>query len=164
MGMAVLSLDVESESHAGSELHQALNGDWALLFSHPEDFAPGSVGAQLSLEQTRYELSARGARAIAVQRDQGLSAMTWIDGLQRERQLLQLREPPFAAADPISFAARSLRGELLTLQCRFVLIVDGSLKRRGLLKYSAGRSDVSLADLFASVDALRRPRNIGKAA
>jgi hypothetical protein len=44
------------------------------------------------------------------------------------------------------------------------LIIDGALKRRGVLRYSAGRSDVSVFDLLASIDALRRPQKLGKAA
>jgi hypothetical protein len=34
--------------------------------------------------------------------------------------------------------------------------VDAQLRRRGVLKYSAGRSSISPLDLLASIDALRR--------
>ena len=73
-------------------------------------------------------------------------------------------EPPFAAADVVSFGARRLRGEVLTLGPGFVLIVDGSLKRRGVFKYVPGRAEVSIQDLLASVDALRGIATVGKAA
>ena len=53
-------------------------------------------------------------------------------------------------------AARNLRDEILNLPPRFVLIIDESLNRRGVLKYSAGRSTVSPLDLLASIDAFRR--------
>jgi hypothetical protein len=53
-------------------------------------------------------------------------------------------------------AARNLRDEILRLPPRFVLIIDESLHRRGVLKYSAGRSTVSPLDLLASIDAFRR--------
>ena len=53
-------------------------------------------------------------------------------------------------------AARNLRADILGLPPRFVLIVDESLTRRGVLKYSAGRSSVSPLDLLASIDAFRR--------
>jgi alkyl hydroperoxide reductase subunit AhpC len=162
--MTMLGLDLESEKRAERELHDALNGDWALLFSHPQDFEPAPSHMQRWLEQLQYELNARRVRAIEVRRERGASAASWIDQLQRNPELVRLREPPFAAADPISFAARALRGELLTQQCGSVLIIDGALKRRGVLRYSAGRSDVSVFDLLASIDALRRPQKLGKAA
>jgi len=56
----------------------------------------------------------------------------------------------------IDLAARNLRADILGLPPRFVLIVDESLTRRGMLKYSAGRSSVSPLDLLASIDAFRR--------
>jgi alkyl hydroperoxide reductase subunit AhpC len=162
--MTILGLDLELEKRAGRELHEALNGDWALLFSHPQDFGPAPSKMHRWLEQLRYELNARRVRAIEVRREGGASSASWIDQLQLDPELVRLREPPFAAADPISFAARALRAELLTQSCGFVLIIDGALKRRGVLRYSAGRSDVSVFDLLASIDALRRPRKLGKAA
>jgi hypothetical protein len=53
-------------------------------------------------------------------------------------------------------AARNLRDEILGLEPRFVLIVDDSLNRRGVLKYSVGHSTVSPLDLLASIDTFRR--------
>jgi hypothetical protein len=40
-------------------------------------------------------------------------------------------------------AARNLRDDILHWIPRFVLIIDESLNRRGVLKYSAGRSTVT---------------------
>jgi len=40
--------------------------------------------------------------------------------------------------------------------CRFVLVVDETLRRRGLLPYKSGRGRLSPLDLVASVTALRR--------
>lgn len=157
--MATLCLDPELEHCACRELHDWLGGDWAVLLSNPEDFQ--QLGRQKGqwLAAMRRQFGVRALHALALKRDTGppqsiTSGTVW------------LREPPFAAADPLSFAARALRGELLTARSRFVMFIDGSLKRRAMLKYSASASGsaVPAAELLAAVDALRGQRVIGKAA
>jgi len=162
--MTALYLDAESASGAGQDLHAWLNGAWALLFSHPEDFHDRAADRQRRLGALQQEFRVRAVRALAVRRDAQSAQPTWLDDLVAEPQQVRLREPSFAASDPVSFAARALRGELLTLQPRFVLIVDATLKRRELFKYSAGRTHVSALDLLAGVDALRRRHPISRAA
>ena len=162
--MATLCLDSEFEQRARCDLHEFIGGDWALLFSNPEDFQQSGRHKERWLNDLRYELGSRALHSLAVKRDQGQPEASWIDELESAREYVHLREPPFAAADAISFAVRLLRGELLTLQSRFVLIVDASLKRREVLKYSSGRGNLSVFDLLASVDARRRPGSIVRAA
>lgn len=162
--MTALCLDFAHEPGCAHDLHQWLGGAWALLFSDPEDFQPLVRDKRRWLDGLRQELGARALCALAVQRYCGPPDSSWIGELQSEPQLVGLPEPAFAAADEVSFAARVLRGELLTIRSRFVLVIDGALKRRALLKYSAGGNAVSVLDLLASVDALRRNGVIRKAA
>jgi thioredoxin-dependent peroxiredoxin len=162
--MTALCLDLALESCSGRDLYQWLDGAWALLFSNPEDFEPQRREKGRWLDGLREEFGMRAVRALAVKRDRGPTESSWIDNLSFDPRLVRLREPSFAAADEVSFAARALRGELLTLQSRFVLLIDGSLKRREVLKYSAGRCAVSALDLLASLDALRRHRPVVRAA
>jgi alkyl hydroperoxide reductase subunit AhpC len=154
--MATLCLDPELGDCAWRDLHDWLGGAWAVLLSNPEDFQP--------LERRRGAFGARDLRALAVNRDPGLSHAA------ADRETVWLREPPFAAADPVSFAARALRGELLTARAKFVMLIDGSLKRQAMLKYNASASAsgsvisgsaAAAADLLAAVDALRGSRVIG---
>jgi len=145
--MAVLCLDVEPESRDGRELHAWLGGAWALLFSNPEDFR---------LDRLRRQFNPDAVRTLAVKRDDGPAGI--------EPQWVTLAEPSFAAADPISLAARTLRGELLTLRSRFVLLIDGSLRHCELLKYSVGRNAEIAPRLLAPVDALRNHHALGWAA
>jgi alkyl hydroperoxide reductase subunit AhpC len=162
--MTALCLDSVHEQRHARDLHVWLDGAWALLFSNPEDFQPHGRDRRRWLDRLRREFSARGVCALAVKRDSGPLDSTWIDELSSDPQLVGLREPAFAAADEVSFAARAVRGELLTLPARFVLVVDGALKRRVLLKYRAGGNAVSVLDLLASIDALRRHGPIRRAA
>jgi hypothetical protein len=144
--MTVLCLDIEPENRGSHELHDWLGGAAALLFSNPEDFR---------LERLRRHFNPHSVRTLAVKRDGGAAT---------DAQCVTLAEPSFAAADPISFAARALRGELLTLRSRFVLLIDGSLKHRELLKYRVGLSAETTPRLLAPVDALRHHHALGRAA
>jgi hypothetical protein len=159
--MTTLCLDRAVEQTCGWNLHQWLGGDWALLFSNPQDFE--IQGGRHGLEALRQEFGIRGVRGLAVKRD-GPPESNWVDELHGSWQPVRLREPPFVAADEVSFATRALRGELLTLQCRFVLFIDGALKRRGVFKYSAGRHTGSPLELLACLDTLRLQPPIRRAA
>jgi hypothetical protein len=140
--MTMLCLDRQVENRVERDLHDWLQGECGLLFSHPQDFDD---------RELRDELSARRVRPIAVNRDGGAMAASWIDELPSDAQMVRLKEPPFAAGDPTSFAARVLRGELLAPQSRYALMVDGSLKHRAMLRYQGGRDQVSVQDLIAAI-------------
>jgi alkyl hydroperoxide reductase subunit AhpC len=158
--MGTLCLDTELEGRASHELHTWLGGDWALLFSHPEDFAVQGRGRKRWLARLRGHLDVDSVRLITVKRDNKSLANGWIEELAApspagaEPQLIRVREPSFAAADALSFAARSLRGVLLAAPSRFVLIIDGELKRQKMLRYG-DRSRLSVLDLLAWTDARR---------
>jgi len=161
--MTTLCLDLALENSCRRDLHEWLGGAWALLFSNPEDFHRQAGEKAHWLQGLRQEFGARDLRAVAVKRD-GPPEASWIDELHFDRRLVRLREPSFVAADPISFAARVLRGDLLSLRSRFVLLIDGSLKRRRIFRYGADRTEVSSLDLLATVDALRYRRPVARAA
>jgi hypothetical protein len=136
-------------------LREWLDGDWALLFSHPADFQDQGLECDRWLDILRDEFRVRGVRALACRRPAGDADGSWVGELIGDHRLLRL-EAPTSGAEVIDMSARNLRDELLSLPPRFVVIIDESLLPRGVLKYSAGRSTVSPLDLLASIDALRR--------
>jgi hypothetical protein len=154
--MATLSL-AEVDGSAPL-LRDWLGGDWALLFSHPADFQDRGLERDRWLEILRDEFRVRGVRPVACSQsaDTGAGADdSWAGELICDYRLLRLQSE--AAGDGvIDLPARNLRADILGLPPRFVLIIDESLTRRGVLKYSAGRSSVSPLDLLASIDAFRR--------
>ena len=165
--MATVMVDGET----GPLLRDWLRGDWALLFSHPVDFQYQGLENDRWLSILREEFGARGVRPLACGREgaprdgaprdgarPGVAEIDagWASDLTGDRSVLRL--------SPVEAASRSLRDDVLSMPPRFVLIIDGQLVRRGVLKYSAGRSSISPLDLLASIDALRRRNNIRIAA
>src|ERR1700689_1692549 len=137
-------------------LREWLDGDWALLFSHPADFEDEGLERDRWLEILRDEFRARGVRPVACRRAAVDADGSWAAELIGDHRLLRLESAAATGDSVIDLAARSLREDILGLTPRFVLIIDGSLQRRGVLKYSAGRTPVAPLDLLASIDAFRR--------
>jgi len=137
-------------------LREWLCGDWGLLFSHPKDFEDDSLERDRWLEILQDDFRTQGVRPIACRRSAGDLDRSWVGELIDDHRLVRLTgvDPVLDAA--IELPPRRLRDDILSLPKRFVLIVDESLRRRGVLKYSPGRSNVSPLDLLASVNAMRR--------
>ena len=110
--MATLCLDPELGHGAWRDLHDWLGGAWAVLFSNPEDFQPldRQKGQWLAAVHTLAVKREAGPR-LAGTSTKSMTKPNWIDDLCPNRETVWLREPPFAAADPVSFAARALRGQ-----------------------------------------------------
>ncbi|HEY2417562.1 MAG TPA: hypothetical protein VGH84_06555 [Steroidobacteraceae bacterium] len=132
----------------GPQLREWLQGDWAMLFSHPIDFQYQGLETDRWLSILREEFCAREVRPLACARGAREPDAGWTSQLLEDHSRLRL-----GSSD---LATRRLREDLTALSTRFVVIADESLQRRALLKYSAGRNSVSPLDLLASIDMLRR--------
>jgi hypothetical protein len=151
--MATLCLDdVEG---AAPLLRDWLSGDWALLFSHPEDFQDQGLEVDRWQQILRDEFRLRAVRPLACRASAAAAERSWVGEMVCDHRLLRL-EPDAGADGRIDPAARRLREQILELPPRFVLIIDPALNRRGLLKYVAGRHSISPLDLLAAADAMRR--------
>jgi hypothetical protein len=138
-------------------LREWLQGDWAMIFSHPNDFQYQGLETDRWLAIVREEFQLRGVRALSRRLDAALLDPIWVGELCADRRPVRI-EPADETHIPeiVDLPARALREELLGLGPRFVLIVDEQLRRRGVFKYSTAGANVSPLDLLASIDALRR--------
>ena len=138
-------------------LREWLQGDWAMIFSHPSDFQYQGLETDRWLAIVREKFQMRGVRALAYRREGALLDPIWVGELCANHPPVRI-EPVIEVGMPgiVDLPARALRDELLGLSTRFVLIVDEELRRRGVCKYNTAGANVSPLDLLASIDALRR--------
>jgi len=142
---------------SGTLLRDWLRGDWAMLFSHPNDFQYQGLENDRWVSILRDEFGARGVRPLACTRGAVELDGSWVSDLIADRGLVRLESAGAEAPNaPVDLPARALRDDIVAMPPRFVLIVDEDLRRRGVLKYSAGRASVSPLDLLGSIDVLRR--------
>jgi alkyl hydroperoxide reductase subunit AhpC len=137
-------------------LRDWLASDWGIVFSHPMDFQDSGTEQDRWLAILRDEFRARTVRPIACSRPSGDADNSWVSQLTQDRRLVRCHAATHGSEDIIDMAARELRDEIAKLDSHFALIVDPSLKSRGVLRYSAGRTSVSPLDLLGSIDALRQ--------
>jgi hypothetical protein len=142
---------------ASPVLREWLQGDWAMIFSHPIDFQYQGLEIDRWLAIVREEFQLRAVRALACRREHRLLDPIWVAEPIADHRPVRI-EPVNEAGVPeiVDLPARALRDELLGLSARFVLIVDEELRRRGVFKYSTAGANVSPLDLLASIDAMRR--------
>jgi alkyl hydroperoxide reductase subunit AhpC len=147
----------QRSSKASPLLREWLQGDWAMIFSHPIDFQYQGLEIDRWLAIVHEEFQERGVRALSCRRQAALLDPIWAAELLADQRPISI-EPVNETGIPeiIDLPARALRDELLGLSTRFVLIVDDKLRRRGVFKYSTGGAKVSPLDLLTSIEAMRR--------
>lgn len=155
--MATLKVsEVAEGSCTGSRvsLREWLDGRWAILFSHPDDFVQceleldrwlGIVGSAFT--QARICPLALPRRNCPV--DQG-----WVSQLSGGASVVALHE---RAEGPFSldFHTRRLQAEVERLEQRFAMIIDPMLRRRRTVTYGAAEQLPSPLDLIRITCRLR---------
>jgi alkyl hydroperoxide reductase subunit AhpC len=137
-------------------LRDWLAGDWGLLFSHPDDFQYSGFEFDRWLEVMRAEFDGRGVRPLALAADERTRDGSWVSALTDDARRIRVH----GAHEVVDLPARLLLAALAALarlRGRFVVIVEPTLRRRGVLRYGAGCITVSPLDLLASIEAMRRP-------
>jgi alkyl hydroperoxide reductase subunit AhpC len=150
--MATLCLGAEEGAVA---MRDWLDGDWCLVFSHPQDFEDQGFERDRWLDILRQEFQSAGVRALACDGDAPPCERSWVSALAGDRRRVRLLSADDEARGLFDLPALALRETLRGLPSRFVLIVDETLTRRGLLRYSPGRGHCSPLELLASIDVLR---------
>ncbi len=136
-------------------LKEWLQDDWAILYSHPEDF----VGCDLELDRwialARPAFTASGIRPLAVARPRRPLDCGWVTELTGDARALRLYDPAARRPDSPDFSAQHLQDEIESTAQRFVMVIDAALRRRKTYAYEAKDRLPSPLDFVRWAGALR---------
>ncbi len=141
-----------------TSLRAWLTGRWAILFSHPEDFAQEQLEMDRWLNVVSRSFVERDVAAVALSRhgcDPGQGWLGRLAALGREPAAVLTLDPPAAGAfaDP---AAAELRARIARGEPRLAMIVDPALRCRRALSYQPPTELPSPLDLIGWAAALRK--------
>ena len=131
--------DFTQQSTEGEiRFHDAIEGSWAVLFSHPKDFTPVCTTELGEVARLKPEFEKRGAKVFGLSVDPLKDHEGWLEDI-RETQGQQLNFPLIADAD------RTVAGlyDMIhpnandTLTVRSVFIIDSNKKVRLIITYPA---------------------------
>jgi hypothetical protein len=135
-----------------------LAGRWAILFSHPEDFAQEQLEMDRWISILNRSLDARAVAAVALLRaghhlEAGwLGRLAALNGDRTAWLSLDLRQPERLA----DFAAGALRADIARNGERFAMIIGPDLRCRRALRYRPADELPSPLDLIGWAVALRK--------
>lgn len=128
-----------------------LHGRWALLFSHPDDFASYGFESDRWLVHVQEAFSATGIRPLALA---GNVDAGWIDDIGDRAASItidEIQRYPVARAS----SEETLRVAAFRPAARFVMTLDDSLRLRRTFVYTLRDRLPSPMDLAAAAKALR---------
>lgn len=144
------------EIHDAASLHARLAGRWAILFSHPEDFAQEQLEMDRWVAVLARSFTAHGVVPVALARPGPEPEVCWLARLAVLRgessAVLALDTRPGALA---GFSG-ALRAQIVRGGPRFAMILDSSLRCRRTLSYRLPTDPPSPLELIGWAIALRK--------
>jgi len=137
-----------------SALRPWLRGQWALLFSHADDFACRDLESDRWTVVLEHSLNAAHMRPVALTSQLDAGFESWVTQVGGAFVTIAPEEPR-RGPRLIDLQARALRDMVERASSRFVMIVDESLRLRRTFAYAPGHRLPSPLDLVAMADRLR---------
>ncbi len=132
---------------------------WAILFSHPEDFAQEQLEMDRWVSVLSRSLGERGVAALALARGAQDPTQGWLGRLAaldpESTAVLALDEPPPVTL-LVDLAAAALRARIGRSGPRFAMVIDSSLGCRRELSYRSPTELPSPLELIGWAVALRK--------
>jgi hypothetical protein len=137
-------------------LWEWLGKDWAILFSHPDDFVRCELEIDRWLAVVQSAFAGCRIRPLALGSQASAGRASWVWQISRDASTVFLERPLPGDLSELELRARTLHLTISTLQPRrFVMVIDSSLNPRRTFTYS-GLSDVpSPLELLGWADAAR---------
>jgi alkyl hydroperoxide reductase subunit AhpC len=129
------TVDAHETTRDARSLRMWLRNDWAILFSHPEDFATGDLESDRWLTILRRSFADHCVRPIALAAASQQADQSWIAQVNNDVATVSLNDSFGDWTQPLDPHARGLREAIARMQHRFVMIIDAKLKPRRTYSY-----------------------------
>lgn len=149
--------DCSEGVHALSrELAGWLDGHWAALFSHPEDFAPPSSTPSGFSARIALDFAAAHLKPLRLKRNAASQDASWIDTVAGDGGVVVVGAGSYRQS-VVDLAERSLCRLLKVLRGPFVLLIDSAGRCRSTIRYSREPEAVprTIGDILAITHVLR---------
>jgi hypothetical protein len=132
-----------------------LEGDWAIIFSHPDDFVRYDLEMDRWLVVTQRAFAARRIRPIALDSPALDPETSWVTQVIGDSRAVLLEDPTQQHFGPVDLQTPALRAALERSGRRFVMIIDGELRQRKTFSYDTLSGLPSPLEFLGWAEALR---------
>ena len=132
-----------------------LAGDWAIIFSHPDDFVRYDLEMDRWLVVTQRAFAARGIRPIALDSPALDPVTSWVTQVIGDNRAVLLEDPTQQHFGPVDLQTPVLREALERVGQRFVMIIDGELRQQKTFSYDTLSGLPSPLEFLGWAEALR---------
>jgi alkyl hydroperoxide reductase subunit AhpC len=160
--VATLMLAASSDRLTSPSLRTWLGGDWAILFSHPDDFASYDLEIDRWLVITRRAFADRGIQPIALAAPTIDPERCWVTQVSGDSRAVLLEDPTQQHFGPVDLQVPVLREQIEAPGRRFVMIIDSALRIQKTFTYQSLSNLPSPLELLGWAEALRTKQTSAK--
>jgi len=132
-----------------------LRGDWAILFSHPDDFVRYDLEMDRWLVVAKRAFAERGIRPIALASPTSDPERSWITQVSGDSRSVLLEDASQQYFGPVDLQTPVLREEIEQAERRFVMIIDDELRQQKMFSYATLSNLPSPLEFLGWTEALR---------
>jgi alkyl hydroperoxide reductase subunit AhpC len=132
-----------------------LRGDWAILFSHPDDFVRYDLEMDRWLVVAKRAFAERGIRPIALASPTSDPEQSWITQVSGDNRSVLLEDASQQYFGPVDRQTPVLREEIELAKRRFVMIIDDELRQQKIFSYGTLSNLPSPLEFLGWTEALR---------
>lgn len=140
---------------ASLSLNEWLEDDWAILFSHPDDFVRSELELDRWVALARPAFAASSIRPLALAKPGRPLDCGWVTQLAGDGRAVLLHDPAACYLHSASLHAQRLHEDIEGMDQRFVMVIDASLRRRKTYAYGAPERLPSPLDFVRWASGLR---------
>jgi alkyl hydroperoxide reductase subunit AhpC len=132
-----------------------LREDWAILFSHPDDFVSYDIEMDRWLVIARRAFAERHIRPIALSSPTANIDRSWVTQISGDERTVLLEDASREHFGPVDLQAPVLHEKIEQTSHRFVMIIDSALRIQKMFNYQPLSDLPSPLELLGWADALR---------